>query len=151
MYRDPDFPEEHRLEALARGRGLPAARDEDPGSSGDWAVSRRTFVKGAGAISGAALLGWSAFPVTAETQAGVDAPVQQVPITITINGEQKNLSIDPRISVLDLLREDLKMTGTKKGLRSWPMRRLHGAVEWTPREQLPGAGDCSSGRTRHHD
>ncbi len=115
MYRDPDFPEEHRLEALARGQGLPAAQNEEPGSSGDWAVSRRTFVKGAGATAGAAMLEWSALPVTVEAQPGVDAPVKKVPITITINGEEKNLSIDPRISVLDLLREDLKMTGTKKG------------------------------------
>jgi xanthine dehydrogenase YagT iron-sulfur-binding subunit len=36
-------------------------------------------------------------------------------ITLTINGTQKQLSIDPRASLLDTLRETLGMTGTKKG------------------------------------
>ena len=81
----------------------------------DWAVSRRDFVKGAGAVTGAAMLEWTAFPGGLHAQARLDAPVKKIPIAIIINGEQKNLSIDPRISLLDLIREDLKMTGTKKG------------------------------------
>ncbi len=36
-------------------------------------------------------------------------------MSLTINGESKQLTVDPRTSLLDLLREDLKMTGTKKG------------------------------------
>lgn len=34
---------------------------------------------------------------------------------ITVNGEQRELSPDPRVSLLDLLREHLGLTGTKKG------------------------------------
>ena len=81
----------------------------------DWTVSRRDFVKGAGAVTGAAMLEWTAFPGVLQAQVQAEAPVKKIPITITINGEKKNLSIDPRISLLDLIREDLKMTGTKKG------------------------------------
>ncbi len=81
----------------------------------DWTVSRRDFVKGASAVTGAAMLEWTVFPGVLQAQAHLDAPVKKIPITITINGERKNLSIDPRISLLDLIREDLKMTGTKKG------------------------------------
>ena len=38
-----------------------------------------------------------------------------VPVQITINGKQHQLTLDPRVSLLDLLRESLQLTGTKKG------------------------------------
>ena len=37
------------------------------------------------------------------------------PVRLTINGQRHALDIDPRQSVLDLLRETLNLTGTKKG------------------------------------
>ncbi|MCU0822999.1 MAG: (2Fe-2S)-binding protein [Spirochaetes bacterium] len=36
-------------------------------------------------------------------------------ITITINGKKRTIEIDVRKSLLDVLREDLELTGTKKG------------------------------------
>src|SRR4051812_8570108 len=36
-------------------------------------------------------------------------------ITISVNGEQHTLVIDTRVTLLDLLREHLKLTGSKKG------------------------------------
>jgi len=38
-----------------------------------------------------------------------------VPPTITVNGTRVPLPSDPRVSLLDLLREHLHLTGTKKG------------------------------------
>ena len=39
-----------------------------------------------------------------------------LPITLTVNGKRHDLSLDdPRITLLDLLRERLDLTGTKKG------------------------------------
>jgi xanthine dehydrogenase YagT iron-sulfur-binding subunit len=38
-----------------------------------------------------------------------------VPITLTINGSRHELTIDPWVTLLDLLREHLALTGTKKG------------------------------------
>ena len=38
-----------------------------------------------------------------------------VPMTLTVNGKEKHLSLDPRTTLLDALREHLKLTGTKKG------------------------------------
>ena len=35
--------------------------------------------------------------------------------TITVNGEARSLDIDPRTTLLDLLREHLRLTGSKKG------------------------------------
>jgi xanthine dehydrogenase YagT iron-sulfur-binding subunit len=38
-----------------------------------------------------------------------------VPIVLTINGARQELSLAPWVTLLDLLREQLKLTGTKKG------------------------------------
>jgi xanthine dehydrogenase YagT iron-sulfur-binding subunit len=47
--------------------------------------------------------------------APVTDPPASVSIALTVNGQRKQLSVDPRQSVLDLLRETLDLTGTKKG------------------------------------
>ncbi|WP_293802494.1 (2Fe-2S)-binding protein [uncultured Bosea sp.] len=36
-------------------------------------------------------------------------------VTVTVNGSERRLAVDPRRTLLDLLREDLRLTGTKKG------------------------------------
>lgn len=38
-----------------------------------------------------------------------------VPLTFIVNGRQHSLAVDPRTSTLDLLREQLALTGAKKG------------------------------------
>jgi xanthine dehydrogenase YagT iron-sulfur-binding subunit len=35
--------------------------------------------------------------------------------TITVNGEARTLDLDPRVTLLDALREHLRLTGSKKG------------------------------------
>jgi xanthine dehydrogenase YagT iron-sulfur-binding subunit len=50
----------------------------------------------------------------APSPAAGEAPVHQ-PITLTINGDAHALTIDTRTSLLDLLREELGLTGAKKG------------------------------------
>ena len=40
---------------------------------------------------------------------------QTIPISLTINGKDHQLDIAPRVTLLDLLREQLGLTGTKKG------------------------------------
>ncbi len=39
----------------------------------------------------------------------------RVPITLLINGTSRTLEVEPRVSLLDALREYLDLTGTKKG------------------------------------
>ena len=36
-------------------------------------------------------------------------------ITVTVNGRRRELSVDVRSSLLEMLREELKLTGTKQG------------------------------------
>lgn len=38
-----------------------------------------------------------------------------IPVNLSINGAAKTLNLDPRITLLDTLRETLALTGTKKG------------------------------------
>ena len=38
-----------------------------------------------------------------------------VPFTLLLNGQPRPVSVEPRVSLLDLLREHLDLTGTKKG------------------------------------
>jgi xanthine dehydrogenase YagT iron-sulfur-binding subunit len=40
---------------------------------------------------------------------------EKVPLVLKVNGQQHNLSVEPRVTLLDLLREQLTLTGTKKG------------------------------------
>jgi len=40
---------------------------------------------------------------------------ERAPLTLEINGTKHDLTIEPRVTLLDLLREQLLLTGTKKG------------------------------------
>jgi len=40
---------------------------------------------------------------------------EKVKLTLSVNGKKHKLSIDPRVTLLNLLREQLGLTGTKKG------------------------------------
>src|SRR4051812_13573273 len=42
-------------------------------------------------------------------------PVQRMPVHLRVNGEEQSLELDTRTSLLDLLREQLGLTGSKKG------------------------------------
>jgi len=81
----------------------------------EWPLSRREFVVGAGvgAIGVAASSSWAS-PILAP-HATEPQEARAIPLALTINGHEKQLSVDPRTTLLDLLRENLKLTGTKKG------------------------------------
>lgn len=77
-------------------------------------ISRREALQAtAGAVALAAL------PLRAEaaTNATATAAVHAsaLPLEVTVNGRVHELVVDPRLSVLDMLRERLDLTGTKKG------------------------------------
>jgi xanthine dehydrogenase YagT iron-sulfur-binding subunit len=76
-------------------------------------VNRRRFLLSAGAAGIAApvfAVAAAAAPVTAA--AGADAAL---PVTLTVNGQTRRLSLDSRTTLLDALRDHLRLTGTKKG------------------------------------
>lgn len=85
----------------------------DKPSSKQSVFDRRAFMAGA---AGSALV-----PITARAAAEeATAPAARDPslpvaVTLRVNGQDKRLSIDARTTVLDALREHLKLTGSKKG------------------------------------
>jgi xanthine dehydrogenase YagT iron-sulfur-binding subunit len=91
-------------------------------------LGRRDFVKMVGgtgvAVSAAgALIGEALLPRKAEAQPAAPPAVAApgkvmgpaaVPITLHINGEDKNLTVEPRVTLLDALRDRLDITGAKR-------------------------------------
>ncbi len=76
--------------------------------------SRREFLKKSTAL--AAFAGLS--PVIAkagEQDEKIAAFFEKVPLELEINGSPYKLDVEPRVTLLDLLREQLGLTGTKKG------------------------------------
>src|SRR5690349_21508438 len=41
--------------------------------------------------------------------------MQTLPVVLTVNGRERRLDLDPRVTLLDALRERIGLTGTKKG------------------------------------
>src|SRR5207248_4463217 len=72
---------------------------------------RREFLAGGAAAVVAACAGGQA----RREAAVASAPGEPMEITLLVNGERRALRIDPRTTLLDLLRENLGLTGTKKG------------------------------------
>lgn len=48
-------------------------------------------------------------------EADVATAAALVPVTLRINGSERGLTIEPRVTLLEALRERLDLTGTKKG------------------------------------
>jgi len=90
-----------------------ATMDDISATRCEWTWTRRDFMVGTGAALGIAAAGSTA-PALAQSEKPV-AAAKMHSIRIDINGEPKQLEIDPRTSLLDLLREHFHLTGTKKG------------------------------------
>jgi xanthine dehydrogenase YagT iron-sulfur-binding subunit len=78
-------------------------------------MSRRSFVKSAGILGAATATG---IPKLAGAQARREAAAhaaQTITVTLKINGKEQQLTLDTRTSLLDALRENLDLTGSKKG------------------------------------
>ncbi len=80
-------------------------------------VRRRTML-----IAGSACAAGSGFALEAQAQvpnprppASQEALMATSQVTLTVNGQTQTLSLDNRTSLLDALREHLRLTGTKKG------------------------------------
>lgn len=86
----------------------------DPGSTGS-AHTRRTVLK---ATAVAAVGTATATGLTSVAQAEPARTVAggaSVEITLSVNGQRRRVVVEPRVTLLDALRERLGLTGTKKG------------------------------------
>lgn len=75
-------------------------------------VTRRAAIQAAASAMAFA----RATPSSAQQAAAPAATIEEkITIRLIVNGQARTLSIDPRQSILDVLRETLDLTGTKKG------------------------------------
>jgi xanthine dehydrogenase YagT iron-sulfur-binding subunit len=75
-------------------------------------ISRRTFIAATGASAVSVSL---AGATTAQAQAAATAGPQASSVTLMINDTPRVMSIDPRVTLLDAIRDHAGLTGTKKG------------------------------------
>jgi xanthine dehydrogenase YagT iron-sulfur-binding subunit len=77
--------------------------------------SRRGFIQGLG-VGGGVLSGGLLETVLPEAADAAPAPIgpDAVPVTLRLNGKPVQLSIEPRVTLLDALRNNLGMTGVKR-------------------------------------
>jgi xanthine dehydrogenase YagT iron-sulfur-binding subunit len=102
-----------------RRRNIASHNEESAKAAGPWLLemTRRKFM-----VSTSILTGGIAFAVprlNGSDDQSADAKESvsgiSVPVALTVNGRRQNLSLDPRLTLLDVLREHLDLTGTKKG------------------------------------
>jgi xanthine dehydrogenase YagT iron-sulfur-binding subunit len=77
-------------------------------------ATRRVFLKQVAGTGAAAVLG--PHLLKAQKPRGADAAsAEDVEVRLLLNGRETALRLDPRVTLLDALREQLTLTGTKKG------------------------------------
>ena len=92
-------------------------REDETSHGRDVDVTRRELLKltaaAGGAMAAGPILPW----VDAAAAAQYVQPAAAVPVDVLlrVNGAEHQLKIDPRTTLLDALREHLRLTGTKKG------------------------------------
>ena len=77
-------------------------------------ASRRNFLKTSTALAALAVAS-PAIVKAGENDERIAALFEKIPLQIEVNGVAHTLSIEPRVTLLDLLREQLHLTGSKKG------------------------------------
>lgn len=90
-------------------------RDRDKHKRGGPGFNRRDFLKGSGAAVAASAMATSAEESSAQDKAGEVrvVPATGMTVTLNVNGKDHTLKVEPRVTLLDLLRNDLNLTGAK--------------------------------------
>ena len=84
--------------------------DMPPSASG---VHRRDLLKAT--VIGTALVSTAGRGEAAAPLPSDDMPPQMLPVTLTVNGRANRLNVDSRTTLLDAMRNQLGLTGSKKG------------------------------------
>jgi len=75
-------------------------------------INRREFIEGAGLVAGSMAVTGAPEALPADP---AEQPATRVPVTAIVNGQPRTIAVEPRTTLLDALREQLHLTGTKKG------------------------------------
>jgi xanthine dehydrogenase YagT iron-sulfur-binding subunit len=78
--------------------------------------TRRDFIKQTSLLTAVALTPATVVKAaTDRVDEQIAAAFEKMPLKMEVNGQQHSLSVEPRSTLLDILREQLDLTGTKKG------------------------------------
>ena len=77
-------------------------------------VSRRGFLKGEDAVLSSGIVAGAEALEAANTESAKVIGPGKAPVTLKINGVNKALNIEPRLTLLDALRDELELTGAKR-------------------------------------
>ena len=94
---------------------MSSRKDSDIQKKPETGFSRRGFIRGVGLGGGAlgtALLEKEA--VAGPPPAGAAVGPGEVPITLLVNGKEHKLNVEPRVTLLDAVRDHLNYTGSKR-------------------------------------
>src|SRR4051812_17848390 len=102
-------------------RTMVPMENEDSGTDrSDFDLTRRALLK-LSAAAGGALVAGHLLPgelpgeALAEAAPGAGEAAAVISVLLRVNGAEHRLSLDPRTTLLDALREHLHLNGTKKG------------------------------------
>ena len=86
-----------------------------PGNDDGFKLTRReVLIAGATSVAVGGIPGAPAFAAEQAAAQGARAPVM-AQVAFTVNGARREIEVDTRTTLLDALREQLQLTGTKKG------------------------------------
>jgi xanthine dehydrogenase YagT iron-sulfur-binding subunit len=78
-------------------------------------VSRRRFLQSAATVAGAAALPVAIQASEPEQGREFTREITSTSVSLRVNGVPHEVTIEPRVTLLDVLREQIGLTGTKKG------------------------------------
>ncbi len=118
-----------------------ALHDDDPAAErpdrdATLNVSRRVFLK---TVSASSVAAGVIAPGESDAQTGPAAiGPGEVPIQLTVDGQARTLKVEPRLTLLDALRERLDVTAQKRVCDRGQLRRLHRAHRRAQRLRVLG-------------
>jgi len=108
-------------------------------------VTRRTVIE-----TGTSALLLTTLPRAAVAAGSNEPPPPPVSVELQINGRPHSLTLDPRTTLLDALREHLALTGSKKGCDHGQCGACTVSDRGTPHQLLPGTRRDARRPIRHH-
>ena len=86
---------------------------EDSSTPKNSGVSRRDFLKISGVSAAVPLVAHATALAEAEEKGAVQGP-GKVPVTLSVNGKKLSAQLEPRVTLLDALRDQFDLTGAKR-------------------------------------
>lgn len=85
------------------------------GEGGSLKITRRGFLKGVGSGTIAAAMTAAPFPLPSEAEGALPEGLKEAVVRLNVNGDSYRVKVKSHWTLLDVLRREIGLTGTKKG------------------------------------